>query len=271
MNYSIILLVIFVCGAKQIYSESPKVTAFKELKNILKSGYEKDVRPGLGETTSEVLITLHISDYEFDPKEKKVYTDMYFRQGWVDSRLVRDSEVKVVGGETLMDSIWTPDTFFVSQSVKTVKYPKLNVFVSIAPNGSVHFSERLQLTSRCYKKDETAYNCPIHFESYGFGAEDIKYSLKNGQKSMGVSEITDENEYKLANYTLNENTVALSSANYSRIEINLLFDNKPVEVIKEVVNETSKEPINTELLVSEGKKIHKMFKNINLPGFSKPN
>ena len=69
---------------------------------------------------------------------------MYFRQKWTDSRLANPSAQEVViGGQSLKDSIWTPDTFSATaESVRTLKDPKPNVFVKVEPNGSVLYSER---------------------------------------------------------------------------------------------------------------------------------
>ena len=75
---------------------------------------------------------------------KELSIDMYFRQIWTDQRLqFSDYGINVAGGQSLVDKIWTPDTFFSSVStIRPVKYPAPNVFVKISPTGDILFTQR---------------------------------------------------------------------------------------------------------------------------------
>ncbi len=69
--------------------------------------------------------------------------DIYFRQKWIDERLVSNSDIVIIGGQEMVDKIWIPDTFFSSvSSIKHVKYPTTNTFVKISPTGEVFMSQR---------------------------------------------------------------------------------------------------------------------------------
>ncbi len=69
--------------------------------------------------------------------------DVYFRQKWIDERLVSNNDIVIIGGQEMVDKIWIPDTFFSSvSSIKHVKYPTTNTFVKISPTGEVFMSQR---------------------------------------------------------------------------------------------------------------------------------
>ncbi len=69
--------------------------------------------------------------------------DIYFRQKWIDERLVSNSGIDIVSGQEIADKIWIPDTFFPSvSSIKHFKYPTTNTFVKISPTGEVLMSQR---------------------------------------------------------------------------------------------------------------------------------
>jgi len=274
MNYSIILSIILVFGAKQICSQNPTIDAYKQLNAILSNDYQKDFPPNLGENKSiEVQISLHVIDLDLDEKEKKLNADMYFRQLWTDPRLAypSESEEYVLGGQTLLDSIWIPDTFFPSsQSVRTIKYPKPNLFVRILPNGTVFFSQRLQHTIHCEQINETFIQCYLEIESYAYSTKEIIYKLKSGRNSVGFNNKMNflDEQYKFVNSTVHERVEQLSMGTYSRIEIHILFE-KISERSATPVKEVTEESVNVNELVKEGQKVKKLFSNIKweLPSF----
>ncbi|CAG2176705.1 unnamed protein product [Oppiella nova] len=183
MKY-IIVLGVFICCAKQIYSDNPKVAAVKNFKVITgPEVYDKDIRPNLGENASvQVNITMHVTDYEFNPITRtfslllclivvilqEMTMVMYFRQKWTDPRLVSNTlTADVIGGKSIIERVWTPDTFFSnSLDVNIMKYPTRNLFAKVLHNGEVYYSERIKVVFRCgpqisIKSDE----CDLEIES----------------------------------------------------------------------------------------------------------
>ncbi|CAG2177317.1 unnamed protein product [Oppiella nova] len=157
MKFIIILMsVISVCYSKDILGKlpkmadllgiSPRVAAMKKFKMLTNSPmYDKDIRPNLAENAPvQIGITMYVINYDFDPKSREMSMMMYFRQMWNDPRLVSNGITQdVYGGQSLMERVWVPDTFFSnSMDVDIVKYPTRNMFLKVKPNGDVMYNER---------------------------------------------------------------------------------------------------------------------------------
>ncbi|CAG2106154.1 unnamed protein product [Medioppia subpectinata] len=117
---------------------------------------------------------MFVIDYTFDPIKREMNANMYFRQKWNDPRLVSQAiTADIVGGESLANRVWTPDTFFAnSMAVNVMKYPSRNSFLMVNTKGDVYYSERLQIQFRCGAKVSTKNDeCNLELESYGFSME----------------------------------------------------------------------------------------------------
>ncbi|CAG2106153.1 unnamed protein product [Medioppia subpectinata] len=175
-------------GKNQMISLST-VGSVKGLKAITDSEiYDKDIRPKLGDGPVQVNISMHVIDYTFDPIKREMNTNMYFRQKWNDPRLVSQAiTVDVVGGESLVNRVWIPDTFFAnSVEVLANKYPKRNSFLRVEPNGNVFYSEKLRVMFRCGAKVSAKNDeCNLEMESYGFSKLDVEYDWTKANRSIG--------------------------------------------------------------------------------------
>ncbi|CAG2174173.1 unnamed protein product [Oppiella nova] len=193
MKVLIVLSSVLVLFMKQIYSENPEVIAVKNFKSITNPEvYDKDIRPHLGENkTVNVGITFHVIDYKYYAMTKEMTVHMYFRQHWNDPRLQNQMEnaTKVLGGKSLVDRLWIPDTFFPnSNSVEIFKYPAPNVLTRILTNGDILYSERLIVTLECTAAKNGPVNCPVLIESYGYSYQDIDYNWAKGNYSRLVAD-----------------------------------------------------------------------------------
>jgi len=223
------LSIAFVCEA----TDNPSVLAYRELNAKLAQSYEKSISPKLGVNEPiDIDITLYVLDYEICSKEKELLLDIYFRQKWIDERLVFNSDIQsdivIIGGQEMVDKIWIPDTFFSSvSSIKHVKYPTTNTFVKISPTGEVFMSQRFQSTVRCLRSsnEPKTMKCSLVIESYGHKVSEIHYKWAKGQDSIGIreSQVIDTNDYKFTEYKANEKHIQLSSGNYSSLEAEFNF------------------------------------------------
>ena len=69
--------------------------------------------------------------------------DFFLRQLWTDPRLRHDWNETLALGNTMMDKLWVPDTYFEnSKSSKFHKVTMVNKLLSISPDGGVHYNAR---------------------------------------------------------------------------------------------------------------------------------
>ena len=75
----------------------------------------------------------------------------YFRQSWQDKRLsFNKGPNRLTVNIKLLEKIWQPYTYFAnSNSASIHKIPSLNKFFRINRDGTVLYSMRLTITSKC--------------------------------------------------------------------------------------------------------------------------
>jgi len=238
MKFIIIFMcVISVCYSKDILGKlpkvqlpkmadllgiSPRVAAVKNFKMLTNSPmYDKDIRPNLAENTSvQVGITMYVINYDFNPETRDMSMMMYFRQMWNDPRLVSNSITEdVYGGQSLMERVWVPDTFFSnSMDVNIVKYPTRNTFLKVKPNGDVLYSERIKVNYRCGpQKSVKSDECTLEMESYGFSTVDVEYTWAKGDESINFDKKDTAQKYQLTEALPRNETVTLKYGTYSRL------------------------------------------------------
>ena len=68
---------------------------------------------------------------------------MYFRQTWEDPRLKFSGADQIVAQGDILDKIWIPDTYFISEKKSNIhEITKKNYVLIFLPNGTVFFSIR---------------------------------------------------------------------------------------------------------------------------------
>ena len=96
------------------------------------------------------IFVLNIPEIDFNKHAAEMTLEMYFRQHWQDPRLRFDKNAelmdvdfeKIVGGEEIVDLIWTPDTFFVNERKSEAK----ETFLKIEKDGSITWSRKIHIT-----------------------------------------------------------------------------------------------------------------------------
>ncbi|KAL3880435.1 hypothetical protein ACJMK2_032673 [Sinanodonta woodiana] len=109
--------------------------------------------------------------------------DVFFRQSWLDPRLVYGNRSTLPWLELdakLIDKVWVPDTYFANEkraSFHTVTVP--NKLMHLYRNGTVLYSMRLSLTLSCHMRLEKfpmdKQKCPIIIASYAYTVENIVF------------------------------------------------------------------------------------------------
>jgi len=186
--------------------------------------YCKRIRPNLDSNSSlPVNVTLHVFNYHACSVKKQVELQMYFRQSWKDERLANDKEVTITNSQ-LADEIWVPDTFFSSaKKTEFIDQPIPNRFVRISPDGSVFLSKRYNLVLPCVGVN-LGMQCDLEIESYGYSAKEIRYVKGKGDKSVGINEKAQQEDYSNVSANMSEKTETLSTGEYSILVVELKFD-----------------------------------------------
>ncbi|PNJ32967.1 GABRA2 isoform 14, partial [Pongo abelii] len=90
------------------------ITIFTRILDRLLDGYDNRLRPGLGDSITEVFTNIYVTSFGPVSDTDMEYTiDVFFRQKWKDERLKFKGPMNILRLNNLMASkIWTPDTFF---------------------------------------------------------------------------------------------------------------------------------------------------------------
>uniref|UniRef100_A0A2K5E828 Gamma-aminobutyric acid type A receptor subunit alpha2 n=1 Tax=Aotus nancymaae TaxID=37293 RepID=A0A2K5E828_AOTNA len=138
------------------------ITIFTRILDRLLDGYDNRLRPGLGDSITEVFTNIYVTSFGPVSDTDMEYTiDVFFRQKWKDERLKFKGPMNILRLNNLMASkIWTPDTFF-HNGKKSVAHNMTmpNKLLRIQDDGTLLYTMR-------YFKAE----CPMHLEDFPMDA-----------------------------------------------------------------------------------------------------
>ncbi|XP_039506162.1 gamma-aminobutyric acid receptor subunit alpha-3 [Pimephales promelas] len=121
------------------------ITIFTRILDRLLDGYDNRLRPGLGESVTEVRTNIYVTSFGPVSDTDMEYTiDVFFRQSWRDERLKFDGPMQVLPLNNLLASkIWTPDTFF-HNGKKSVAHNMTtpNKLLRLVDNGTLLYTMR---------------------------------------------------------------------------------------------------------------------------------
>uniref|UniRef100_A0A8C3P062 Gamma-aminobutyric acid type A receptor subunit alpha3 n=11 Tax=Neognathae TaxID=8825 RepID=A0A8C3P062_9PASS len=174
------------------------ITIFTRILDRLLDGYDNRLRPGLGDSVTEVKTDIYVTSFGPVSDTDMEYTiDVFFRQSWRDERLKFDGPMKILPLNNLLASkIWTPDTFF-HNGKKSVAHNMTtpNKLLRLVDNGTLLYTMRLTIHAECPMHLEDfpmdVHACPLKFGSCKY-PQALEWSAELGssvaqQPSLAVS------------------------------------------------------------------------------------
>ncbi|XP_008325510.2 gamma-aminobutyric acid receptor subunit alpha-4-like [Cynoglossus semilaevis] len=145
---------------------------FTRILDRLLDGYDNRLRPGFGGPVTEVKTDIYVTSFGPVSDVEMEYTmDVFFRQTWVDRRLMYEGPVEILRLNNLMvTKVWTPDTFF-RNGKRSVAHNMTapNKLFRIMKNGTILYTMRLTISAECPMKlvnfPMDGHACPLKFGS----------------------------------------------------------------------------------------------------------
>uniref|UniRef100_A0A8C6YG17 Gamma-aminobutyric acid receptor subunit alpha-2 n=1 Tax=Naja naja TaxID=35670 RepID=A0A8C6YG17_NAJNA len=200
------------------------ITIFTRILDRLLDGYDNRLRPGLGDSTTEVFTNIYVTSFGPVSDTDMEYTiDVFFRQKWKDERLKFKGPMNILRLNNLMASkIWTPDTFF-HNGKKSVAHNMTmpNKLLRIQDDGTLLYTMRLTVQAECPMHLEDfpmdAHSCPLKFGSYAYTIAEVTYKWTfNASKSVEVAPDGSRlNQYDLLGQTIGQETAKSSTGEYT--------------------------------------------------------
>ncbi|XP_067993739.1 gamma-aminobutyric acid receptor subunit alpha-2 isoform X1 [Melanerpes formicivorus] len=200
------------------------ITIFTRILDRLLDGYDNRLRPGLGDSITEVFTNIYVTSFGPVSDTDMEYTiDVFFRQRWKDERLKFKGPMNILRLNNLMASkIWTPDTFF-HNGKKSVAHNMTmpNKLLRIQDDGTLLYTMRLTVQAECPMHLEDfpmdAHSCPLKFGSYAYTTSEVTYIWTyNASDSVQVAPDGSRlNQYDLLGQTIGKETVKSSTGEYT--------------------------------------------------------
>uniref|UniRef100_A0A8D0BA78 Gamma-aminobutyric acid receptor subunit alpha-2 n=1 Tax=Salvator merianae TaxID=96440 RepID=A0A8D0BA78_SALMN len=200
------------------------ITIFTRILDRLLDGYDNRLRPGLGDSTTEVFTNIYVTSFGPVSDTDMEYTiDVFFRQKWKDERLKFKGPMNILRLNNLMASkIWTPDTFF-HNGKKSVAHNMTmpNKLLRIQDDGTLLYTMRLTVQAECPMHLEDfpmdAHSCPLKFGSYAYTTSEVTYKWTyNANDSVEVAPDGSRlNQYDLLGQTIGQETAKSSTGEYT--------------------------------------------------------
>uniref|UniRef100_A0A672ZVS9 Gamma-aminobutyric acid (GABA) A receptor, subunit alpha 4 n=1 Tax=Sphaeramia orbicularis TaxID=375764 RepID=A0A672ZVS9_9TELE len=203
---------------RRIYPEN-----FTRILDRLLDGYDNRLRPGFGGPVTEVKTDIYVTSFGPVSDVEMEYTmDVFFRQTWVDRRLMYEGPIEILRLNNLMvTKVWTPDTFF-RNGKKSVAHNMTapNKLFRIMKNGTILYTMRLTISAECPMKlvdfPMDGHACPLKFGSYAYPKTEMIYTWTKGpQHSVEVPpESSSLVQYDLIGQTVSSETIKSITGEY---------------------------------------------------------
>uniref|UniRef100_A0A8C5V102 Gamma-aminobutyric acid receptor subunit alpha-2 n=1 Tax=Microcebus murinus TaxID=30608 RepID=A0A8C5V102_MICMU len=200
------------------------ITIFTRILDRLLDGYDNRLRPGLGDSITEVFTNIYVTSFGPVSDTDMEYTiDVFFRQRWKDERLKFKGPMNILRLNNLMASkIWTPDTFF-HNGKKSVAHNMTmpNKLLRIQDDGTLLYTMRLTVQAECPMHLEDfpmdAHSCPLKFGSYAYTTSEVTYIWTyNASDSVEVAPDGSRlNQYDLLGQSVGKETIKSSTGEYT--------------------------------------------------------
>ncbi|XP_068105809.1 gamma-aminobutyric acid receptor subunit alpha-3 [Hyperolius riggenbachi] len=199
------------------------ITFFTRILDRLLDGYDNRLRPGLGDSVTEVRTEIYVTSFGPVSDTDMEYTiDVFFRQNWLDERLKFEGPLKTLTLNNLLASkIWTPDTFF-HNGKKSVAHNMTtpNKLLRLTYNGSLLYTMRLTIHAECTMHLEDfpmdVHACPLKFGSYAYPSTEVIYAWTNesGNSVAVAPDGSRLNQYDLLGHVEGTETIRSSTGEY---------------------------------------------------------
>ncbi|KAL3972645.1 MAP kinase interacting serine/threonine kinase [Sarotherodon galilaeus] len=203
---------------ERIYPEN-----FTRILDRLLDGYDNRLRPGFGGPVTEVKTDIYVTSFGPVSDVEMEYTmDVFFRQMWVDRRLMYEGPIEILRLNNLMvTKVWTPDTFF-RNGKRSVAHNMTapNRLFRIMKNGTILYTMRLTISAECPMKlvdfPMDAHACPLKFGSYAYPKTEMIYTWTKGpEHSVEVPpESSSLVQYDLIGQTVSSETIKSITGEY---------------------------------------------------------
>ncbi|CAL8358347.1 unnamed protein product [Merluccius merluccius] len=196
---------------------------FTRILDRLLDGYDNRLRPGFGGPVTEVKTDIYVTSFGPVSDVEMEYTmDVFFRQTWVDRRLMYEGPVEILRLNNLMvTKVWTPDTFF-RNGKRSVAHNMTapNRLFRIMKNGTILYTMRLTISAECPMKlvdfPMDGHACPLKFGSYAYPKTEMIYTWTKGpEHSVEVPpESSSLVQYDLIGHTVSSETIKSITGEY---------------------------------------------------------
>ncbi|XP_049600925.1 gamma-aminobutyric acid receptor subunit alpha-4 isoform X1 [Syngnathus scovelli] len=196
---------------------------FTRILDRLLDGYDNRLRPGFGGPVTEVKTDIYVTSFGPVSDVEMEYTmDVFFRQTWVDRRLMYEGPIEILRLNNLMvTKVWTPDTFF-RNGKKSVAHNMTapNKLFRIMKNGTILYTMRLTISAECPMKlvdfPMDGHACPLKFGSYAYPKTEMIYTWTKGpEHSVEVPpESSSLVQYDLIGQTVSSETIKSITGEY---------------------------------------------------------
>ena len=147
------------------------------LESIFKS-YDKGDKPYKDKPVEVTIGIWFLSIDHIDILNMEYRIDIFLRQQWNDPRLSHNFNGLLSLENSMLDSIWLPDTYFSNSKASNdhdVTVP--NKMLRISVNGNVTYNTRLTITLSCpmdlHDFPVDTQICEVHMESYAYHAQQV--------------------------------------------------------------------------------------------------
>ncbi|XP_076850237.1 gamma-aminobutyric acid receptor subunit alpha-6a isoform X2 [Brachyhypopomus gauderio] len=219
-----------ITGNQRINSEN-----ITRILDRLLEGYDNRLRPGSGGSATEIKTDIFVTSFgPVSDVEMEFTMDMFFRQMWVDERLIFEGPIDVLRlNNRMVEKIWTPDTFF-RNAKKSLAHNMTtpNKMFRIMQNGTVLYTMRLTVRAECpmnlmdFPMD--GHVCPLRFGSYAYTDCEMVYTWRKGpEKSLDVPpESSNLLQYDLMGQSLSSETLQINTGRYSVQVVHFVLQRK---------------------------------------------
>lgn len=193
--------------------------------------YYNEQEPPMRDRPTEVELGIYINSFYSISEQTMDYSvSMYLRQRWRDPRLVfppiYNKTKKFRIGETSINQLWLPDTFFRNEKRATFHEVTVNNrFVHLNATGYIWYVSKISATLSCpmrlekYPLDQQ--ECPMMFESFGYTMDTLYFSWI--EKPVDIDAGLQMPQFTLQDYIQNDCSQNYTAGAFPCLEIRFIL------------------------------------------------